>query len=136
MALRQPAHVVATGIVFEEPHDPVEAFVRRHGFLSPDERDAIAEWRAGEVLLLTYAAFAEVDDGGGVRRWGGAAQGPFPVPTYRSATDTLMGLIDGMVDELLPALEIQGLKISRFEYCAAPHRIELGESIRRRLTLD
>lgn len=128
--------MIATGIVFEEPHDPAAAYAESVGFLTPDARAAIAAWRAGELLLLTCAAFAEIDDGGGVRRWGGPSKGPHTVPTHGSATATLLGLVERHGDDLLAALGINGLRISRFDFHAAPRRIELDESIRRRLRLD
>lgn len=136
MAVREQARVVGTGFVFEEPHDPVGAYVESVGFLTPESRRAIDAWRSGDVLLLTCAAFAEVDDGHGVRRWGGAVQGPHPIPARGSATTALLGLIEHQLDDLLPALGIQGLRISRFDFHAAPRRIELDDSIRRRLRLD
>ncbi|ADB48799.1 hypothetical protein [Conexibacter woesei] len=134
--MKTPSRVVATGIVFEEPHDPAAAYAAADGFLTPEARQAIDAWRAGDALLLTHAAFAEIDDGHGVRRWGGPPQGPHPVPTHGSATATLLGLAVGYGEDLLPALGINGLTISRFDFHAAPRRIELDESIRRRLRLD
>lgn len=134
--MKTPSRVIATGIVFEEPHDPAAAYAAAIGFLTPEARQAIDAWRAGDVVLLTYSAFAEIDDGGGARRWGGPSHGPLPVPTHGSATSTLLGLVERQGDDLLAALGINGLRISRFDFHAAPRRIELDESIRRRLRLD
>ena len=127
----------ATGILFEEPADPVGAYVDRVGVLTPEARRALDEWQRGEAVLLTCAAFAEVDDGHGTRRFTGPPSGPHAVPTGRSATSDLLAFVDGnAADDLLAALGIHGVKVSRFDYYAAPHRIEVGDAVRRRLTLD
>lgn len=136
MVGRERNRVVGTGILFEEPHDPVGAYVESVGFLTPEARRAIDAWRSGDVLLLTCSAFAEVDDGHGVRRWGGAVHGPHPIPVRGSATSALLALVEHQLHDLLPALGMQGLRIARFDFHAAPRRIELDESIRRRLRLD
>ncbi|MDO8187339.1 hypothetical protein Q5424_12960 [Conexibacter sp. JD483] len=127
----------ATGTLFEEPADPVGAFVDKIGVLTPEARQELDAWRAGEVVLLTCVAFAEVDAGSGRQRFTGQPSGPHAVPTHRSATADLLGFIDGSAaDDLLAALGIHGIKVSRFDYYAAPHRIEVGDVVRRRLTLD
>jgi hypothetical protein len=38
-------------------------------------------------------------------------------------------------DDLLPDLGIADYKLSRFDFFAAPRRVELGEGLRDRLTL-
>lgn len=131
------ARVHATGMLFEEPADPVGAYVDKIGVLTPEARQALDEWRSGEVVLLTCAAFAEVDADGGRRRFTGQPSGPHPIPTGRSATAALLSFVDGAAaDDLLAALGIHGIRVSRFDYYAAPHRIEVGDAVRRRLTLD
>jgi hypothetical protein len=138
MAPPRETRVVATGIVFEEPADPARAFVDALGLLTQEARRALDEARAGHVLLLTFAPFADVDaaDGGGVRRYRLALQGPYAVDTSRSATATLLGLVGDHGEDLLAALAIAGVTVSRFDFYAAPHTLELDESIRRRLRLD
>jgi len=129
--------VHATGILFEEPADPVGAYVERIGVLTPEARRALDDWRLGEVVLLTCAAFAEVDAGAGRQRFTGPPSGPHAIPTHRSATADLLRFVDGSAaDDLLAALAMHGITVSRFDYYAAPHRIEVGEAVRRRLTLD
>jgi hypothetical protein len=124
-------------MLFEEPADPVGAYVERMGVLTQEARQALDAWRLGEVVLLTCAAFAEVDAGSGRQRFTGRSSGPHPIPTHRSATADLLRFVDGSAaDDLLAALAIHGIKISRFDYYAAPHRIEVGDAVRRRLTLD
>jgi hypothetical protein len=131
------ARVHATGILFEEPPDPVGAYVDRTGVLTLEARHALEQWQQGEVVLLTCAAFAEVDDGHGKRRFTGPSTGPHAIPIGRSATGALLAFVDGNAsDDLLAALAIHGVKVSRFDYYAAPHRIELDDIVRRRLTLD
>ncbi len=131
------AQVHATGMLFDEPADPVGAYVDKIGVLTPEARQSLEAWRAGEVVLLTCVAFAEVDAGGGRQRFTGPPSGPHAVPTHRSATADLLRFVDGTAaDDLLAALGIHGIKVSRFDYYAAPHRIEVGDVVRRRLMLD
>lgn len=131
------ARVHATGMLFEEPADPVGAYVDRVGVLTSEARQALELWQQGEAVLLTCAAFAEVDDGHGTRRFTGPASGPHVIPLGRSATADLLRFVDGnAADDLLAALGIHGVRVSRFDYYAAPHRIEVGDAVRRRLTLD
>lgn len=90
MPVRQPVRILATGIVFEQPDDPVMALAGWHDRLTPELRGAIAEWRAGDALMLTHTAFVEFDDGREVRRWTGTPQGPFPISTRRPASSELI----------------------------------------------
>lgn len=136
MAPTDPARIVATGIVLEEPADPAGAFAARHGVLTNEARDAIHDARAGHLVLLTVAPFADIDAGSGVQRYRLPAQGPHAIDTVGSATATLLALLDEQGEDMIAALAIQGVRVSRFDFYAAPHRIELDESIRRRLTLD
>jgi hypothetical protein len=102
--------------------------------MTPERRAERAAWQRGELLFVTAAAFVEFDDGSGVTRWTGTPQGPFAVPLGTDATSLLMELA-AYPDDLLPDLGIADYKLSRFDFFAAPRRVELGEGLRDRLTL-
>lgn len=138
MAPKRQARVVATGIVFEQPADPASAYLDALGVLTEEARAALAQASQGHVVLLISAAFADVDpqDGSGVRRWRLAPQGPHQISTAGSATAALLSLVEHDSEDLLAALRMQGLAISRFDFYAAPHRFEVDEGVRRLLTLD
>jgi hypothetical protein len=83
---------------------------------------------------VTATAFVEFDDGSGVTRWTGTPQGPYAVPLGTDATSLLMELA-ASPDDLLGDLGIADYKVSRFDFLAAPRRIDLGDGLRDRLTL-
>lgn len=136
MAIRQPVRVIATGIVFEQPDDPAESLLRWNEVITPELRQQLAAWEAGEVLLLTHAAFVEFDDGSEIRRWTGTPQGPFPISTSASATTELLARAADWQEDLLADLGISGYEVPRFDFYAAPRRIDLADELRNRLVLD
>jgi len=114
--VRQPIQVVATGIVVAEASD---------GATVP-----------GTKALVTLTAFVEFDGYGERKRWTGGPQGPMPLPSDGSTTTALLHLVRDFEEDLLPDLGIAGLRTSRFDFYAAPRRIEVAPSLRERLTLD
>jgi hypothetical protein len=128
--MKVPVSVQATGVRFDESGP---ALADRPG-MTPERRAERAAWQRGELLFVTAAAFVEFDDGSGVTRWTGTPQGPFAVPLGTDATSLLMELA-AYPDDLLPDLGIADYKLSRFDFFAAPRRVELGEGLRDRLTL-
>lgn len=136
MAIRQPVRVIATGIVFEQPEDPTESLLRWNEVLTPGLRQQIAAWEAGEVLMLAHTAFVEFEEGGEVHRWTGTPQGPFPISTRTSATTELFARAADWQEDLLADLGISGYKVARFDFYAAPRRIDLADDLRVRLVLE
>lgn len=136
MAIRQPVRVIATGIAFEQPDDPAESLLRWHEVLTSDLHQQLAAWQAGEALLLTHTAFVEFDDGTQVHRWTGTPQGPFPISTKTSATTELLRRAADWQEDLIDELGISGYEVARFDFYAAPRRIDLADELRNRLLLD
>lgn len=122
--------VKATGVRFDET-GPELADGRG---LTPGCRGERAAWQRGELLFVTATAFVEFDDGSGITHWTGTPQGPFAVPLGTDATSLLMELAEHP-DDLLAELGIAADKVSRFDFLAAPRRVELGDGLRDRLTL-
>jgi hypothetical protein len=105
--------------------------------LSPEQRADLARWRAGEVIFVRVTEFAEFDAGEGPQRWEDTPQGPYAVPVGVSATSTLLDLVENSEGgSLLGELGISGLAVSRWEFAAAPRRIDVDDAVTRRLTLD
>ena len=128
--MRAPVSVKATGVRFDatgpDPADTPD--------LTPEQRGERAAWQRGELLFVTATAFVEFDAGTGVTRWTGTPQGPFAVPLNTDATSLLIELAE-QPDDLLADLGIADYKVSRFDFVAAPRRLELGDGLRDRLTL-
>jgi hypothetical protein len=64
----------------------------------------------------------------------GHATGPHAIPLGVDATSRLIEIADDP-DDLLADLGISDYKVSRFDFYAAPRRIELDDELRDRLTL-
>jgi hypothetical protein len=125
-----PVSVKATGVRLDETGPEL---ADRPG-LTPERRGERAAWQRGELLFVKATAFVEFDDGSGVTRWMGTPQGPFAVPLGTDATSLLMEIAEHP-DDLLADLGIADYKVSRFDFLAAPRRVELGDGLRDRLTL-
>jgi hypothetical protein len=106
--------------------------------LSPEQRADLAGGRAGEVVFVRVTAFVEFDRGAGLERWEETPQGPFAVEARGSATSALLDLVEGqsLLTNLLADLGISGMAVSRFQFAAAPRRIDVDPAIAGRLTLD
>jgi hypothetical protein len=77
----------------------------------------------------------EFDAGDGVHRWTGTPQGPYGVPLGTDATSLLLERASDL-DDLLADLGISGLAVRRFDFYAAPRRIELDDALREKLKLS
>ena len=128
--MRVPVSVKATGVRFDET---APQLADRPGW-TPERRGERAAWQRGESVFVTATAFVEFDDGGGVTRWTGTPQGPFAVPLGTDATSLLIELAE-YPDDLLADLGIGEYEVSRFDFLAAPRRLELGDGLRDRLTV-
>ena len=87
-------------------------------------------------MLVRATEFVEFDAGDGVQRWEETPQGPFSVSPETSATSALLDIVGNLPGDLLADLGIAGLKPSRFEYRAAPRRIDLEPGLAERLIVD
>jgi hypothetical protein len=125
-----PVSVKATGVRFDETGPEL---ADRPGW-TPERRGERAAWQRGESVFVTATAFVEFDAGGGVTRWTGTAQGPFSVPLGTDVTSRLIELAE-RPDDLLADLGIADYQVTRFDFLAAPRRLELGDGLRDRLTL-
>ena len=92
--------------------------------------------KTGE-LLLEVQVFAElVDDGRHVRVGGSVGHGSSVSQAADPTTELLRIAHDARdtdLGDLLGDLRIGGLDVTRFEFHAAPFRIELGDTLRERL---
>jgi hypothetical protein len=111
--------IIATGVLLDEYPGDVPA----HG-------------HAADVVLVRSTAFVEFDAGDGPQRWEATPQGPFEVSTAESATSALLAITDKEPGDLLGELGIAGMKPARFEYRAAPRRIDVDPGLAGRLVLD
>ena len=128
--VRVPISVRATGVRFAATApDSVEG-----SGLTPERRGERAAWQRGELIYATVTAFVEFDVGSDDMRWTGTPQGPYSVPLGTDATSLLMDLA-AYPDDLLADLGISGYKVSRFDFLAAPRRVELDDELRDQLTL-
>ena len=125
-----PVSVAATGVRFDETGPPLAGGRGQ----TPERRDERAAWARGDLIFVTATAFVEFDAGDGATRWTGTPQGPFAVPLETDATSLLM-VLAGHPDDLLANLRAASFKVSRFDYFAAPRRVELADGLRDRLTL-
>ena len=128
--MRAPVSVRATGVRFDEGQPELEQWV----LLTPERRADRAAWARGGLLFVSVTAFVDFDAGSGVERWTGTPQGPYAVPLSAAATSLLLDLAD-RPEDLLDELGIAGYKVRRFDFYAAPRRIELADGLRERLTL-
>ena len=126
--------IVATGVRIDAHPDPEHHARPEHA--PPEQPVDLVRWRAGQVAFVRLTSFVEFDDGSGVRRWEGTAQGPHAVSLAGSATSRLLELVETMPDLLLAELGISGLSASRFDFHAAPRRIDVDPGLAKRLTLD
>jgi hypothetical protein len=120
--------VRATGVRFDQ------ADAGPTGSPSPERRAEDAAWRRGELVYLTVTAFVEFNDESGEQRWVGTPQGPYAVPLGKDATSLLLELAE-RPDDLLADLGISGEGVPRFDFYAAPRRIELQAELRQQLLL-
>jgi hypothetical protein len=128
--MRVPISVRATGVRFDET-GPELADPRG---MTPERRGERVAWQRGELLFVTATAFVEFDDGSGITRWTGTPQGQFAVRLGTDAASLLMDFA-AYPDDLLSDLGSADYKVSRFDFFAAPRRVELGDGLRDRLTL-
>jgi hypothetical protein len=101
---------------------------------TPEGRGERAAWQRGELVFVTATAFVEFDAGDGAQRWIGTPQGPFAVDLGTDATSLLLAIAE-QPDDLLADLGIAGYNVLRFDFNAAPRRLELGDSLREKLSL-
>jgi hypothetical protein len=138
----RPVRILATGVLLDEYPDHEAALfeqVHRHGtHLSPEERGDIARARTGEVVFLRATAFVEFDRGAGAERWEDTPQGPFAVAARESATSVLLEIVERNpgLENLLGDFGISGLPVSRFQFAAAPRRIDIDLALAGHLKLD
>ena len=130
--MSEGVRVIGTGVYIATYPDPERAIAEAAAsfgqHLSPETRSDIARWQAGDLEFVRLTPFVEFDDGSGPTRWEGTPQGPRAVPLGEPATSTLLGHIEDLPDDLLADLRISDLKVSRFAYSAAPHRVDLSEA--------
>lgn len=104
----------------------------------PDEREDPPDLdeKTGE-LIIEVQVFADLEDSGRRYRVGGTVQrGPL-VPLSEDPTTALVHIADEArqthLGDLLGDLRTAGCDVTRFEFYAAPFRIELADDLRDRL---
>jgi hypothetical protein len=134
--------ILATGVRLDEHPNHEAALVEqvgRHGMhLSPEQRADLARGRTGEVVFVRVTAFVEFDAGSGLERWEETPQGPFAVEAHVSATSALLHLVEhqSQLPNLLADFGLGGIAVSRFQFEAAPRRIDVEPTLAGRLMLD
>jgi hypothetical protein len=100
----------------------------------PEDPPAV-DPKTGEVFVETQV-FAELDDDGRRFRIGGTIHGGTSVSPAADPTSTLLRIAKearSHLGDLLGDLRIGGCDVTRFEFHATPHRIELASDLRDRL---
>ena len=134
--------ILATGVRLDEYPGHEGALVEQVGrfgkHLSPEQRSDLVRARAGEIVFVRVTAFVEFDRGAGPERWEETPQGPYAVEVQGSATSALLHLAENqsLLTNLLADLGISGMAVSRFEFEAAPRRVDVDHGLADRLTLD
>jgi len=99
------------------------------------ERQLRAAEAAGEFVLVDAGTFAEIEVDGEVDRMGGAQSLGNRVELDRDPTKQLLEIADRVREygDALSHLRIAGLWISRWDFSAAPARLELEPELAARL---
>jgi hypothetical protein len=135
---RIPARIIVTGVElileeeFEIPPDPPE--LAAPFSLTPEDRAIRQRVERGEVIEVRAQEFVDFETGEGRVRWRGGSLG-LPIDVTRDPTVELLALAQGDVRENGPFGDLRrsGFDVTRWEYYAAPHRLELSEHLRERL---
>lgn len=141
VAPAERVEILVTGVVLDEFPDPeatLDERVRISGArVTPEQRGHLAAWRQGSVVFVRSTPFVEFRGASGEQRWEGTPQGPSAVTTARSATSALLELAeDAERTGLLAELRSSGHAVSRFDFEAAPQRIDADPALVARLSLD
>ena len=124
------ATVHATGVRLDECDGSATPRVR----MTPESRADVVAWQRGELVFLSATAFVDFDAGEGLNRWTGTPQGPYGVALGTDATSFLLERAWDL-DDLFGDLRMSDYRVSRFDFYAAPRRIELDDPLREKLTL-
>src|SRR5256885_7311209 len=121
--------LLATGVELRVSREPVLGDNPVH------ERRLRAAEAAGEVVYVDAGTFAELEVDGGLERIGGAQSLGNEVALGRDPTSRLLEIAEMAreVGDALSHLRIAGFKISRWEFYAAPSRLELEAELAARL---
>jgi hypothetical protein len=135
----RPVRVIATGVRVDEYPDPEQALAEARGVfsrnLSHEERADLAAWKSGALIFIRTTAFVEFDAGDGPDRWDGTPQGPSAIDLDQPATSAVLQLVEHS-DDMIAEFGINGMSVSRIDLYAGPRRIEIDDSLSRRLTWD
>lgn len=126
------ARILGRGVIVEEAS---EEDAEQSRSLSPMDLRTAREESA--VLVRAYA-FVDFDRGDGPRRWTGTPQSVIALPVNASATTAILDLVasPAQVNDLYADLRESGVPVRRFDFYAAPSRIELDPTLASRLILD
>jgi len=125
------ATVHATGVRFDECDGSAPPRVR----MTPESRADVVAWQRGELVFISATAFVDFDAGEGLNRWTGTPQGPYGVALGTDATSFLLECARDL-DDLLADFGISSYRVRRFDFNAAPRRIELDDALREKLPLS
>jgi hypothetical protein len=135
----EEATVIATGVELtleeEDPDglpDPPE--LERDFSRTPEDRALDARVARGEMIRVRAQEFVEFDTADGRQRWGGSSFGTAIDATADPAV-ALLELAQGDVRMNGPFGDLRrsGYDVTRWEYYAAPHRLELSAELSERL---
>lgn len=124
--------ILGRGVVVEQAS---EEDAEQSRSLSPME---LRTARAESAVLVRAYAFVDFDRGDGPTRWTGTPQGVIALPVNASATSAILDLVESppQVSDLFPDLRMSDIPVGRFDFYAAPARIELDPGLASRLILD
>jgi hypothetical protein len=93
--------------------------------------------RRGDTLLVDAQSFVEYRDGDGWERMGGSVAGPDEVDVTVDPTKRLLEIAhesrEWHLPDLLGDLRRNGVLVSRWDFYAAPFRIELSKELQARV---
>jgi hypothetical protein len=106
--------------------------------LSPEERADRAAHKRGEILFVCWHVFANLEDDGRRFRVGGSWGGNRPIRLDEDPTSALLAVAEaardsGNMGSLFGDLKIGEADVTRFEFHAAPSKVELSAHLHRAL---
>ena len=100
------------------------------------ERDEQAAYERGEVVFVGWHVFADLEDEGRSFRFGGSWGMERPIRLDEDPTSALLEIVAEEryhLGDLLGDLRIGNMDVTRWEFYAAPFKVELSPGLQNRL---
>jgi hypothetical protein len=103
---------------------------------TPEERVEAAAYDRGELIHVGWHVFADLEDDGRRVRVGGSWGWERPIKLDEDPTSALNEIVEGEryhLGDLLGDLRIGDMDVTRWEFYAAPFKVELSPKLQERL---